>query len=397
MRIFFVSQRVPYPPDRGDKITTFAEVKHLSRKHEVHIFCLADGREDLKNCDPLREVVAGVFAVPVDPMRARFRALRALFTGEPLSVAMLAEPKLHREIRSGFERLRPDLILVYSSNVAQFAEPFSETPRIMQIGELDSHKWRAYAERFGIPMRWVYRLEGKRLFNYERRITGSFSHSLVCTEAEAADFHRLLPRVPLTIVGNGVDLTYFAPAGRPKVPGRMAFTGVMDYAPNVDAVAWFCTEILPRIRREVPEAGLTICGSRPSREVMRLGRLPGVTVTGRVPDVRPYLDEAEVFVCPLRIARGIQNKVLEAMAMGLPVVSSTPAWRGTAIPPGNGILVADEPELFAAEVVRLLRDPAFRSEMGMGAHAAVADKFSWERQLATLDSVVEKLGVSASQ
>lgn len=395
MRIFFLCQRVPFPPDRGDKITTYNEVRHLARTHEMHVFCLADGQQDLANVEGLRESVASVTAIPIEPWRSRMRALCALVDGGPLSVAALREPSLHAAIRRRFAELKPEVIIVYSSNVAQFAEPFASARRIMQFADLDSLKWRDYAARARPPLRWVYSLEARRLLPYERHIARSFSHSLVCTEVEARDFSALIPDAPVSIVRNGVDLEYFRSTGMPKQPESLVFTGVMNYAPNVDAVHWFCNEILPLVRKELPRVTLTVCGSRPNRAVWRLGKAPGVAVTGRVPDVRPYLDRAALFVAPLRLARGIQNKLLEAMAMGLPVVTSGAACRATGVPEGEGILAADEPRDFAAHVIRLLRDTPYRKETGRKARAAMERSYTWAAQLAALDRVIA--GVTSSK
>ena len=388
MRIFFVCQRVPFPPDRGDKITTFNEIRHLSKAHEVHVFCLGDGSRDLDNVPGLRDYAQSVTAVPVIGWKSKSRALKALFTGEPLSVAAFNEGKLHAAIRRKFAKLQPDLIMVYSCNVAQYAEHFPKVPRIMQFAELDSSRWGQYAERSRIPLRWIYAIEQRRFFAYERQIAGTSSHALVCTANEQRDFERLIPGVPVSVVGNGVDLDYFRSAGHSKRPASMVFTGVMDYFPNVDAVVWFCNEVLPIVQAQIPEAHLTICGSRPAAAVRRLAKGRGVAVTGRVPDTRPYLDGAEVFVAPLRMARGIQNKLLEALAMGLPCVASTAAWRGTVVTNGEGILAADDAKEFADHVVLLLQDGEFRAAMARKARAAVEANYRWDRQLACLDRVV---------
>ncbi len=388
MRIFFVCQRVPFPPDRGDKIVTFHEIRHLAQKHDVHVFCLADGAEDLDNVSPLRDHVASVTAVPVTRLRSRLRSLWALAAGRPLSVAALDEPALHRVIIRKYDELHPDLILVFSCNVAQYAEHFAGVPRIMQFHDLDSRKWLQYGERASVPLNWIYRTEATRLLAYERSIARRFSHALVCTANERDDFERLFPGIAVSLVGNGVDLDYFRPAGNAKKPGSIVFTGVMDYFPNIDAVCWFCDHMLPQVQAEIPAATLTICGSRPTPGVLRLAERRGVSVTGWVPDTRPYLDAAEVFVAPLRMARGVQNKVLEALAMGLPCVASTPAWRGTAVPAGAGILIADDPGQFADLVVQLLQTRALRDDLAAKARAAAEAHFRWEAQLETLDRVI---------
>jgi sugar transferase (PEP-CTERM/EpsH1 system associated) len=388
MRIFYICRRVPFPPDRGDKIAAFNEIRHLAARHEVHVFCLGDGMQDLTNIPGLQNYAKSVTTAPVDEFTIKLRALAALFTGQPLSVAALNEVKLHDAIQKKFAGLRPDLIIVYSCNMAQFAEHFPDVPRIMHFGDLDSLKWRQYAERSSIPLNWVYAVEAQRLLGYERQIGRIFSHALVHTEIEKDDFERLIPGIPVTVVGNGVDLEYFRSAGETKKPASVVFTGVMDYRPNIDAVVWFCNEILPIVQTEIPAANFTICGSRPAPAVRRLAKRRGVTVTGWVPDARPYLDRAEVFVAPLRMARGIQNKLLEALAMGLPCVASTAAWRGTVIAHGHGILATDEPREFAGHVLDLLRNGGRRAEMAQRARDAAEANYHWEVQMARLDEVI---------
>jgi sugar transferase (PEP-CTERM/EpsH1 system associated) len=388
MRIFYVCRRVPFPPDRGDKIATFNQIRHLAARHEVHVFCLGDGARDLDNIAGLQNLTASVTAVAVGGPQIRLRAAKGLICGRPLSVAALDEPALHTAIRGKFAALRPDLILVYSGNVAQFAEPFTQVPRVIQFGDLDSLKWRQYAEHSRPPSRWIYGTEARRLRAYERHIAQSFSHSVVHTNGEKRDFERLMPGVAVAVVGNGVDLDYFRSAGAAKQPGSTIFTGVMDYRPNIDAVLRFCEEILPLVQAEIPAATFTICGSRPVAAVRRLAQRKGVIVTGAVPDTRPYLDRAEVFAAPLRMARGIQNKLLEALAMGLPCVASPVAVSGTAIREGDGMLAADQPRQFAAHIIRLLRDGQWRSEMAHRARAVAEAQYRWDAQLARLDEVI---------
>jgi sugar transferase (PEP-CTERM/EpsH1 system associated) len=388
MRIFYICRRVPFPPDRGDKIAAFNAIRHLAARHEVHVFCLGDGVQDLANISGLQAYAKSVSAAPVDEFTIKLRALAALVTGQPLSVAALNESKLHDAIQKKFTELRPDLIIVYSCNMAQFAEHFPNVPRIMHFGDLDSLKWPQYAERSSIPLNWIYAIEARRLLGYERHIAQIFSHALVHTEIEKHDFERLIPGIPVAVVGNGVDLDYFRSAGEAKKPASMVFTGVMDYRPNIDAVVWFCDEILPIVQANIPAANFTICGSRPAPAVRRLAKRRGVSVTGWVADARPYLDRAEIFVAPLRMARGVQNKLLEALAMGLPCVASTAAWSGTAVADGQGILATDEPREFARRVIDLLGDGDGRAEMARRARAAAVANYRWEVQLACLDQVI---------
>ncbi len=388
MRVFFIAHRVPYPADRGDKIATANQVRHLARSHEVHVFCLADDEGDLANVEPLRSLVASVTAVPLSRWGARMRAVRALAQGGSLSVAMLSEPALRRAVMQAATMTPPDVVIVYSSNVAQHALGLAGVPRIMEFADLDSRKFADLGKSARWPIRSIYAREGRRLLAWERRVAHAFSHSLLCTEAEVADFRALIPGAPVSVVGNGVDLDYFAPGTAEPEQDFLVFTGVMDYSANVDAMIWFCAEVLPRIRARRPGVRLAIVGSRPHAAVRRLGALPGVTVTGRVPDVRPWIGRASVFVAPLRLARGIQNKVLEAMASGVPVVASIGAWRGTGLPAGEGGVPAETAEEFADAVLDLLADPARRAALAARGRAAMERDFTWAAQLARLDAVI---------
>lgn len=389
MRILFLAQRVPYPPNRGDKIPTYHYVRHLARDHEVTVACLADGRADLANVDGLRSMVRGVEAVPVSPVRAKCRALAALAGSRPLTVAYFDEPELRGRVRRLVEDGRVDAAVVFGSGVAQFVEDFAGLPRVLQFADLDSQKWAQYASATRPPKRWVYRTEAARLLAFERHLAATFSKSFVCAPREREDARRLMPEVEIDCLPNGVDLDYFRPTAAAKHPAGLVFTGVMDYFPNASGVEWFCREVLPLVRAEVPQVTFTICGSSPTTRVRELGQLPGVTVTGAVPDVRPYLNGASVAVLPLRIARGIQNKLLEAMACGLPAVATPTAFAGVEARPGRDLLVAEGPAAFAAAVVRLLRDARLRDEVGTSARAAVVAGYRWERTLEQLGAAVE--------
>ena len=243
-------------------------------------------------------------------------------------------------------------------------------------------------------MKWLYALEQRRLLDYERSIAHSFDHSLVCTAVEKRDFEALIPGAAISLVANGVDLEYFKTLHQPKVDGRMVFTGVMDYLPNIDAVEWFCAEIYPHVRQAVPQASFVICGSRPTDAVKNLAKIAGVSVTGWVEDTRPHLDAAQVFVAPLRMARGVQNKVLEGLAMGLPCVASMAAWSGTVIPQGEGIVASNDPAEFARQIVKLITDTPYREQMALRARQSAEAHYTWQAQMDLLDGVIDQVVVA---
>jgi sugar transferase (PEP-CTERM/EpsH1 system associated) len=361
------------------------------------VFCLRQGQSDDANLVELRKYAQNVTAIDRSPIKEKLRGAKALLTGLPLSVTLRDETGLHHAVKSAFCRARPDLILVYSSNAAQFAADLTAIPRLMYFSDLDSMKYLSYAQRTRFPMNWVYRREGNLLLEHERHIARTFSYSLVCTHIERADFERLIPGAPVEVIHNGVDLDHFRSQNIPKHPGTMVFSGVMDYLPNVDACQWFCDAILPLVRKEVPHANFVICGRNPTAAVRRLARQPGVVVTGEVPDVRPHLDRAEICVVPVRIARGIQNKLLEGLAMGLPCISSRISWQGVGLKPGDGVLVADDAKGFVEHASRLLRDAAYRDQMARRARTAVDPGYTWGTQMQQLDRIIRRLVANAQE
>ena len=392
MRIAFFAQRVPYPPDRGDKITTCNEVAFLASRHEVEVFCTADGFNDLANAEALRARVRCVHVEPVHAASARLRALASLATRQPFSIAYFHSSRLRRAFDRRHAERPFDAALIYSSSMAQFAEGATAIPRVMQFADLDSLKWQQYAARSRWPLRWLYGREARLLLAYERRIAHEFSHSLVCTPLELADFRRLIPGAPVSCVANGVDLEYFRPEPQgQRRAANIVFTGMMDYLPNVDAVDWFARCILPVVRERVPEATFTICGARPSVRVRALSDLPGVEVTGRVEDVRPYVARAAACVVPLRMARGIQNKLLEAMAMGRACVVTPEAAAGLEPAARPAVTIGNGEQGFAAATSALLENPAAAAALGAKARSAVETLYRWDTQLDRLERIL--LGV----
>lgn len=393
MRILFLAQRVPYPPNRGDKITTWRLVERLGRAHEVRIVAFAHDAKDVAAAEELRKKGYPTTAIPYRDRAAKIAALPLLLTQKPLTLGVYGS----RELQAAVDALAPesDLAYAYSSSMGAFLERHPRLPRIMHFGELDSDKWRQYAERSGFPMRHVYAREHRTLLEFERRIARSFSANVVCTPLEKAVFEREIPGATAVVLRNGVDLAYYAPRWSGREPGRIVFTGVMNYLPNAEGCVWFVREILPLVRRSVPSAAFSIVGSHPTPEVQRLADVPGVEVTGFVDDTRTWLGKASLSVAPLRIARGIQNKVLEAMAMGLPVVGTTCATQGVEGVDGRDFRVRDEPEAFAREVVDLLTSPERALELGRAARRFVESTYDWEVVFQPLDELVQRCARSA--
>ena len=381
MKILFLCQRVPYPPTKGEKIRAYHHFTQLARRHEIHLACLADTRADEEHVAFLRERCASVDVVYRSPRDANLLALTALLTGRSLSVSAFESGALHRLVASRVRDCRPDLLFAYSSAMAPYANGRTGLPRAIDFVDADSEKWRAYGRVRSFPQSTLYALEAERLARFEADVATRFEASFFVSRAEADIVQRRTSRRDLRVIPMGVDLEYFRPDpgdGRPREPA-IVFTGVMSYYPNVDAAVTFAREVLPIVRARVPDARFVVVGKDPGPEVRRLARLPGVEVTGTVPDVRPYLAAASVAVAPFRIARGVQNKVLEAMASALPVVGTRLAFQGLEAEEADGVRMADTPEELAREIGALLLDPDRRRALGRSARLYVERHHHWER------------------
>jgi sugar transferase (PEP-CTERM/EpsH1 system associated) len=321
-----------------------------------------------------------------------------LWTGLPLSVEAFYSKKLQDAVDRLLAKEKIDCIFTFSSTMAEYVARVTDIPRVMDFVDMDSEKWRLYASFHTAPRSVLYKLESRRLSAYERQIGQTFDHSIVISEEEAITLRRGVTSRPISVIPNGVDLNYFQSHVSAK-PGSdqplIVFSGAMDYFPNIDAVDYFCAHIFPRITQRVPHARLCIVGRSPDARVRALSKLRNVEVTGTVPDVRPFLSHAHVAVAPLRIARGIQNKILEAMAMRLPVVGTSCAFQGILANSGDGIRIADTPDEFAQAVTTFLLDQKEQHMCSAKARAYVERHHHWETHLEKLASILHDIKPSS--
>jgi sugar transferase (PEP-CTERM/EpsH1 system associated) len=391
--LLFLAQRLPYPPTKGEKIRQLQILKYLAQSYDVHLGCLVDDEDDAQYVDTVRAMVKTIHAAPLDRRLARLLCLRGVLTGDALSVSFFRDAGLARWVRNVVETTKPQVIFVNSGNMAPYVLDVPKTQvRITDLADVDSEKWRAYAETTSGPMRFVYQREWRKVAVLEQRIARQCDLSSFVSDAEAALFRRQHPDCADRIrgVSSGVDFRYFDPA-LPQTPlydpslPTYVFTGTMDYKPNVEAVTWFATEILPLIRAELPSAQFYIVGNNPSPDVQKLTRNEAVFVTGRVPDVRPYLAHATAAVAPMRIARGIQNKVLEAMSMARPVVLTAGALEGIDAEPGREVILADTTTAFAAACCSLAGTSRGET-IGTAARARILQDYDWAKTLRRFDA-----------
>jgi sugar transferase (PEP-CTERM/EpsH1 system associated) len=390
--LMFLAHRIPFPPDRGDRIRSFHMLQHLARMRPVHLLGFVDNEEDRKAAKELLPMLASLH-IEVRAKSKLRAGLEALMLGEPVSVAAFGSRRIMRMVDQLLAERPIDTILAYSGQMAQFVPDDRQGRRfIMDFVDVDSEKFAAYGAAERGLMRWVHRREARLLGEYEDSVARWADVSLFVSEAEAALFRQRagLSSNHVRALNNGIDTGFFDPVGFPRVEGAepmLVFTGQMDYRPNADAVDYFARRTFPAIRAKHPSTLFAIVGRDPTPAVRELAKLKNVIVTGAVPDVRPWLAAAAAVVAPLDIARGIQNKVLEAMAMERPVVASPAAFEGIDAAPGEHLLVAHGYDM-ANAVLHLLTHPEEGEAMGRAARAHVIARYDWDAQLRALDSLI---------
>jgi sugar transferase (PEP-CTERM/EpsH1 system associated) len=389
MKILFACHRFPFPPNRGGKIRPFNMIRHLSQKHDIVVATVAHTQEEFDEGAGLREYCAEIYA-EVIPEKVRWlQAVRALPSSTPSSVAYFSSAALRRKIKEVALKISFDAILVHCAFAAQYALGVPAKFCLMDFGDLDSGKWLDYSECRPFPLSWGYYFEGQKLRSYEQKVAASFEYCTLTTQGELEEFKKLNVDVPSAVIPNGIDTNYFRPRPDPQNGQVAVFVGRMDYFPNIDGAEHFARNVFPIIRQRMPDAKLRLVGSNPNDVVRNLASIPGVTVTGHVPDVRPYLSDATLTVAPLRLARGTQNKILESMAMGIPVVATSVAAKGVTAIPGSQLLVADEPEQFANAVLRIFESGNLRKSISDSALRQMEEAHSWPRSMQVLDNILD--------
>lgn len=422
MKILYLAHRIPFPPNKGDKIRSFNEIKYLSKNHEIHLCCLVDNPKDLQYGNDLKKYCKTVNTVSINPKLAKLKSLIHIFSFKPLSIPYFYSQNLQKKINHLLSDINFDCILCFSSSMAEYIflskffnikiQNFSNTNPclIMDFCDVDSNKWHQYSKSSMFPFSYIYKLESHRLSNYETRIAENFDHSIFISEKEVDIFQKKNPHINnINFISNGVNSDYFNPEKSYSINIKsdstsidlsknnfptLLFTGAMDYHANIEGVVWFCEEIFPKIKTIIPEVLFYIVGSNPTFKIQRLQSENSIVVTGYVEDIRPYYQLADVCVIPLRVGQGVQNKVLEAMAMGKATITTSKAIEGINVIPGEHLLVENKPETFSQIVLMLLKDKLYRKQLGIRARQFVKDNYNWD---ANMEKFEEFLGLHFAQ
>lgn len=393
--VLMLFHRLPFPPNKGDKIRAFHILKQVARSHRVHVGCFVDDPDDRQHVSSLDEFCTSKCVVEFRPEIARIKSSKGFLTNESLSVPYYSNRAMRDWVRRTLSENDITTIIAYSSPMAQYVlgPEFESYRRLMDFVDVDSDKWRQYSKKTRWPARWLYQREADRLLDFERRVAKEFDAVALVTQNEVDLFDELSPetRDKHHSVCNGVAMDFFDPAeefANPFDPAvkPIVFTGMMNYWPNIDAVSWFARDVFPHILAQEPSARFWIVGASPTREVEALAGLDGVQITGRVPDVRPYLKHAAFVVAPLRIARGIQNKVLEAMSMNCRVLCSQPAASGLIAEESAPFTLAESAPELVSRSLELLADEGEKNN-GYQPRDYVQDHYDWQTNLSWFEEL----------
>ena len=401
--LLYLVHRLPFPPNKGDKVRSYHLLKHLTARHRVFLGTFVDDPDDEAYIDTVRQMCPDLHVARLHPRAAKLRSLTGLLTHEALSLRYYQDAGLQAWVNQTLVSHKIDATVVFSSVMAQYLAPLPgvrSPPMLVDFVDVDSAKWTQYAASHRWPLSWLYQREGARLLKYERAVAARSQRSFFVTEIETNLFHQLAPECTefVQAMSNGVDADFFSPdparlspfngGSRQQAQIPLVFTGAMDYWPNIDAVTWFVSDILPALRQTWPQLCFYIVGRSPPPAVVALAG-EGVVVTGTVPDVRPYLQHAAVVVAPLRVARGIQNKILEAMAMARPVVATQACVLAIDAQRGTELIAASNGAEFIREIGALLQAPARADAVGQSGRRRVIKSYSWAAHLAGIDRYLD--------
>lgn len=383
-----VCHRFPYPPKRGGKIRPFNIIRHLSRSHEVTVASIVRSEEEAREGEGLSAYCNHYEMARVsEPVQALRMAAR-LPSETPSSMGYFYSAKLAKRVDQLLQGQRFDVVFVHCSSVAHYVKNAKGCLRILDYGDMDSQKWREYSRYKPFPLSLGYGIEATKLEREERRLAMEFDMCTATTRAECETLRSYGTDARTDWFPNGVDSDYFMPREAPYDPSTIAFVGRMDYYPNQECMFTFCDHVLPRLQAQRPAVKLTIVGADPPASVRRLARRQGVTVTGSVPDVRPFLQRATVMVAPLNIARGTQNKILEAMAAGVPVVASAVAAGGVDARSPDHFLVASTDDQYVAAIMSVLTNPEERQRLSHAGRARMLSHHAWPKSMQRLDDII---------
>ncbi len=398
-KLLYLCHRIPFPANKGDKITTCNILKFLNQHYDIYLGCFIDDPYDRQYKKDVQALCKEAFFVDLNPKLAKLKGLQAFFSGDPITLPHYFSTSMQRWVSKTVTDNHIQKALMYSGCMAQYVlnTDIPDMHKVMHFADIDSDKWKQYADKTTGIMRWIYNREHKTLEKYEKHVAKSCDISCFISDSETELFRSLLSpdeKNKIRTLGNGLDSEFFSPTIEHKLAegyplseqNYLVFTGAMDYWANADAVIWFVDNVWQEVKRAQPDSLFYIVGSSPTKEVIDLQKIPGVIVTGRVEDVRPYMFYAKASVAPMQIARGIQNKILEAMAMELPVITTQLGIEGIDNYPAEGVFVSNSPEMHVKWATELMTQAPVKASLS---RSWLENHYSWEAKLRPLINYLE--------
>lgn len=398
MKLLFLANRIPYPPYRGDKLKIFNLARRLSQRHTLILLCFTETESDKQYEGELKKVFTEVHLVHLPKRQSVMNGISGLWDATPFQVLYFRSPQMQKAVDGLLQKHKFDAVHVQHLRMSPYLENHTELPRILDLPDAFSLYWQRRMEVKSNVFQNVFEgIEQKRVYQYERKILPKYNLALVCSAEDLTYLEKEHSATNLALLPNGVDLTTFP--GAPHNYSRdtiLLFTGNMDYAPNIDAVSYFKQEILPIIRQRFPAVQFVIAGQRPVQSVLDL-KDETTQVTGFVEDMAEMYRSASVVVAPLRFGAGTQNKVLEALAMGVPVVCSNIGFAGLGIESGEGAIMQTDPQQFATSVIELLTSESLRRRVGEAGASIIRSRFDWDVVAKQLEGYFEKVCAAPSK
>lgn len=386
MRIFFLLPRVPYPTEKGDKLRAFHQIKQLSRHHEIILCSLNDSVLHKDALHVLKKYVKEVHVINLNKFSILFNILKAFFTGKPMQVGYFYSAAAKRRILKLIDQTKPDHIFCQLIRVAEYVKDL-KIPKTIDYQDVFSKGMDRRIALAPFYLRPFLKSEYRRLQNYEHMVFERFNNQIIISAPD----RDLIPhpeREKIVVVANGVDTEFFSPvAGEKKYD--LVFTGNMGYPPNINSAEYLVNQIMPRLMHQKHDLHLLLAGANPNIRVMVL-KSANVEVSGWVPDMRDCYSSARIFIAPMQIGTGLQNKLLEAMAMQIPCITSPLAFQALNAKAGVDILVAETPDEYVKHVLFLLGNPEKAREIGLSGYRFVHENYSWERETAKIEALINK-------
>ncbi|MCL4706844.1 glycosyltransferase [bacterium] len=392
MKILLITPRVPYPPYRGDKLKIFNLIKRLSQRHEIHLICFAQTRQDLENLQHLGTYCRHIDHVKLPVWLSLLKCFAGLFTPIPLQVQYFKSRRMQNLIDQACRQHQFDVIHTHLIRMAQYTAEMNRPIKVLDLTDAVSLYLQRFTARAKNPfMKLLVKIELQRIMRYER-ILEKFNACFVCSEPDREQLRKTAPEAAIKLIPNGVDLHYFSTNGSlsDHDPDKIIFTGNLSYYPNIDGILYFTGEIFPLIKKERPSAKLYIVGQSPPAKVRGLASRD-VIVTGFVEDIKQHYVSSAVAVSPIRFGAGTLNKIIEPLALGVPVVATSVGVEGLEVIQGEDILVADQPQAFARHVVRVLQEPSLREKLRQGGMAVIRKQYDWDPIVARLEEIYHDL------